>query len=365
MRSMRGSAAGRCSGAGTSVSARATAPVPATASTHGTRICLRSRAQRDPAARAIGCTDHAVRRQLHAHLAQRHAPGHSVWRRPRHLELRLGVDQRTRPLRVHEHVVRAGQHVRQQQRDPGTDRPRRIAHVLLSRLRHARRMPNQPRSGSRLRRAPTKSASLRAFGLADRGGADQSMPPMPPMPPPPWACGSSFFGSSAMASVVIIRPAIEAAFCSAERVTCRAGYRTRSCRRTRRSRRYAPKLPLPSLTALSHARLFAAVGDDLAQQGFHRARAIWMPWFGLRWRPSGRRWSAARAPAPPPPAPAFLHRRTRNVQGVFDARLLFLHLDLGRGTDLDHRHAAGQQPRAPAASRGRSRRGLFDLRLDL
>jgi hypothetical protein len=44
------------------------------------------------------------------------------------------------------------------------------------------------------------------------------MPPMSPMPPPP--IGSSFFGSSAtMASVVIIRPAIDAAFCSAVRTT--------------------------------------------------------------------------------------------------------------------------------------------------
>ena len=42
---------------------------------------------------------------------------------------------------------------------------------------------------------------------------------MPPMPPPGIA-GSSFFGSSpTIASVVIIRPAIDAAFCSAVRVT--------------------------------------------------------------------------------------------------------------------------------------------------
>ena len=39
---------------------------------------------------------------------------------------------------------------------------------------------------------------------------------------------------------------------------------------------------------------------------------------------------------------AFFHRRTRGVQGVFDTRLLFLHLDFGGGTDLDHGHAAGQ-----------------------
>ncbi|MER3943459.1 hypothetical protein J9A72_27275 [Klebsiella pneumoniae] len=43
---------------------------------------------------------------------------------------------------------------------------------------------------------------------------------MPPMPPPGGIAGSSFFGASAtMASVVIIRPAMEAAFCNAVRVT--------------------------------------------------------------------------------------------------------------------------------------------------
>jgi hypothetical protein len=30
------------------------------------------------------------------------------------------------------------------------------------------------------------------------------------------------------------------------------------------------------------------------------------------------------------------------VQGVFDAGLLLLHLDLGGGADLDQRHTAGQ-----------------------
>ena len=39
---------------------------------------------------------------------------------------------------------------------------------------------------------------------------------------------------------------------------------------------------------------------------------------------------------------AFFDRRTRGVQRVFDAGLLFLHLDFGGGTDLDHGHAAGQ-----------------------
>src|SRR5580693_3300535 len=43
---------------------------------------------------------------------------------------------------------------------------------------------------------------------------------MPPIPPPGMAGASFFFGVSAtMASVVIIRPAIEAASCSATRTT--------------------------------------------------------------------------------------------------------------------------------------------------
>ena len=46
------------------------------------------------------------------------------------------------------------------------------------------------------------------------------MPSMPPMPPPMLAAGASSFGASAtMHSVVSIRPATEAAFCSAVRVT--------------------------------------------------------------------------------------------------------------------------------------------------
>ena len=39
---------------------------------------------------------------------------------------------------------------------------------------------------------------------------------------------------------------------------------------------------------------------------------------------------------------AFLDRRAGGVQRVFDARLLLLHLDFGRGADLDQRHTAGQ-----------------------
>src|SRR5699024_2608013 len=63
---------------------------------------------------------------------------------------------------------------------------------------------------------------------------------------------------------------------------------------------------------------------------------------------------------------AFLDRRTGGMQGVFDARLLFLHLDFGGGADLDHRNAPGQLGHAllqllAVVVRG----GLLDLRLDL
>src|SRR5206468_1721620 len=39
---------------------------------------------------------------------------------------------------------------------------------------------------------------------------------------------------------------------------------------------------------------------------------------------------------------AFLHSRTGGVEGVFDAVLLLLDLDLGRAADADHRDAAGE-----------------------
>jgi len=45
------------------------------------------------------------------------------------------------------------------------------------------------------------------------------MPPMPPIPPPPPIGLSSFGASATIASVVRMRPATDAAFCSAKRVT--------------------------------------------------------------------------------------------------------------------------------------------------
>ena len=63
---------------------------------------------------------------------------------------------------------------------------------------------------------------------------------------------------------------------------------------------------------------------------------------------------------------AFFDRRAGRVQRILDARLLLLHLDLGRGADANHRDAADQlgQPLLQLLAvvvRG----GLLDLRADL
>ena len=57
--------------------------------------------------------------------------------------------------------------------------------------------------------------------------------------------------------------------------------------------------------------------------------------------------TAERSKATPPPGDdAFFDRCAGGVQGVFDARLLFFHLDFGRRTDVDHRDAADQLSQA-------------------
>jgi hypothetical protein len=127
-------------------------------------------------------------------------------------------------------------------------------------------------------------------------------------------------------------------------------------------------LPEPSHAVQHHRRLFAGIGDDLAQRGFHRAQgdldAVVLVFVGAlqvldRGLGTDQGDAAARDHA-------FFDGRTGGVQGVFDARLLFLHLDFGRRTDLDHRHAAGQLGHAllqllAVVVRG----GFLDLRLDL
>src|SRR5690606_15376444 len=83
----------------------------------------------------------------------------------------------------------------------------------------AARQPSGQREGRRP--GPLRSPGRRPLGRASATRTQKSMPPMPPMPPsPPAGAGAGFSGLSAMtASVVRNRAAIEAAFCSAERVT--------------------------------------------------------------------------------------------------------------------------------------------------
>src|SRR5690606_16527394 len=117
-----------------------------------------------------------------------------------------------------------------------------------------------------------------------------------------------------------------------------------------------------------HGGLFAGVGDDLAQRRFHRAQgdldAVVLVLVGTLDLADGLQRAhqgdaAARDHA-------LFDRSAGGVQGVFDAGLLFLHLNLGRGADLDHRHAAGQLGHALlqllAVVVGG---GFLDLRLDL
>src|SRR5690606_28762363 len=87
-----------------------------------------------------------------------------------------------------------------------------------------------------------------------------------------------------------------------------------------------------------HRRLFAGVGDDLAQRRFHRAQgdldAVVLVFVdALQASQRSHRTDQGNAAAR---NNAFFNGRTGSVQGVVDAVLLFLHFDLGRGTDLDH-----------------------------
>src|SRR6185436_4817773 len=93
-----------------------------------------------------------------------------------------------------------------------------------------------------------------------------------------------------------------------------------------------------------HGRVFAGVLDDLAQRLLDRARQdadadrlVFVRTLELveRLLRADQRNTAARDHA-------FFDGGTGRVQRVFDAGLLFLHLDLGGSADLDHRDTAGE-----------------------
>ena len=157
--------------------------------------------------------------------------------------------------------------------------------------------------------------------------------------PPPIAAPSFSGGSATIASVVRMFLAIEAAFCSAERVTI-VGSMTPALTRSP----YSPVSAFEALAGLQAADLLdhdralePGVLGDLADRLLERAaddlrarRLVGVEALGVD-RALGvqQRDAAARDDA-------LLERRPSRLQGVLDAVLLLLHLGLGRGADLDH-----------------------------
>ena len=193
------------------------------------------------------------------------------------------------------------------------------------------------------------------------------------MPPPAGMAGAvSFLGASTMvASVVISRPAIEAASWIAVRTTLVGSM--------------MPFLTMIDIFAglgveaisvvggfhqlADHDRAIGAgVVDDLTRRRLdgladdvHAGLLVAVGGHDAVERLDGAQQSDAAARQD-----AFFDRRAGGVQGVFDAVLLFLHFDFGRAADADDRDAArelGQSLLKLLAVIVRG--GFLDLRLDL
>ena len=175
--------------------------------------------------------------------------------------------------------------------------------------------------------------------------------------------------SAIIASVVSSRPATDAAFCSAVRTTLVGSTMPAFIRSSNSSvAALKPKAPLsfftlsstiepsqPALLAIQRQRILDRAADDVDADLLLGAELEAVE----RRRGADQRHAAARDDA-------LLDRRAGRVQRVLDARLLLLHLDLGRRADADHRHAADQlrQPLLQLLAvvvRGR----LLDLGADL
>ena len=170
---------------------------------------------------------------------------------------------------------------------------------------------------------------------------------MPPMPPPPGAAAGAFSGLSAMtASVVRNSAAIEAAFCSADRVTLAGSMMPALIMST-----YSPVAafrPWPGVQVadlLGHdAALEAGVDRDLLQRSLDgdlddvRPDGLVTLEVELLERDLGGLHQRHAATGDD----ALLDGRLRVADGVLDPVLALLELDLGGRADLDHRNAAGQ-----------------------
>ncbi len=169
---------------------------------------------------------------------------------------------------------------------------------------------------------------------------------MPP-PPPPCEWPSSFGNSATIASVVRIRPATDAAFCSAQRVTLVGSSTPISTRspycvggRVVAEVALAFDAPCSAPRRARHRRWRRSDAAALPE----RAITILMPasWSWLAPLSAGDRLAGADQRNTAARHDAFFDRGTSGVQRIFHARLLFLHFHFGRSADLDQRHTAGQ-----------------------
>ena len=195
---------------------------------------------------------------------------------------------------------------------------------------------------------------------------------MPPPPPP--GLGESFLSSGiseTIASVVSMSDATDAAFCSATRTTLVGSMTPAATEVLVLVGRgvVAVARPCPRVTFRAHDdRTLRPAFFAIWRSGSSSARrmsstpyasvAVELQVVERRCRAEQRHAAAGHD--------AFLDRRARRVQRVLDARLLLLHLDLGRRADLDHRDAADQlrEPLLQLLAVVVGRR-VLDLRADL
>src|SRR5271165_6862061 len=157
------------------------------------------------------------------------------------------------------------------------------------------------------------------------------MPPMPPAPgapPPPAAAAFSSLISAMRASVVSIRPAMEAAFCSARRVTF-AGSMTPILTMSP----YSPVSALKPKFSSFESGVECDLAGRLFESTLHDACANGFVIVQLELLDCG---DATEQSGTAACNDAFFDSRASGVHCVFDTRLLFLQFGLGRRRNARH-----------------------------